>query len=693
MTRNIHGSRIRQKQNDTSAVQTRNPPPAATTSRSSTEHRIRAVIEGVKPEIDCGRFPIKRVVGDHVTVEADIFTDGHDALSARLLFRAQGDSDWREAPMQPLVNDRWRGGFNIMALTDYFYTLEAWVDRFKSWRDGLSKKAAAKQDVGLELIEGAELIELSAKRAGGNDAETLTAYAAALRAKEAGAVEKALEEELADLMSKHAERRWAARYDKELRIVVDRPKAEFSSWYEIFPRSCADQPRKHGTLRDCAARLPSIAELGFSVLYLPPIHPIGRSYRKGMNGTLAAGPDDVGSPWAIGSEEGGHKSLHPLLGTLADFNQLVEKAREHDIEIALDIAYQCSPDHPYVREHPQWFRKRPDGTIQYAENPPKKYQDIYPIDFENEDWRALWDELKSVLLFWCQHGVRIFRVDNPHTKAFRFWEWVIAEVKKDYPETIFLAEAFTRPKVMYRLAKLGFTQSYTYFTWRNTKAELTQYFTELTRTDVVEFFRPNLWPNTPDILPEYLQAGGRPAFVSRLILAATLGANYGIYGPAFELCVNAPREPGSEEYLDSEKYQIKDWNSESSDSLRELIMRVNQIRAANPALHRNRSLCFYTVDNDEIICFVKHTEDRSNVIVVAVNLDPHHTQSGWVELPLTELGLDPSKPFQMHDLLTDARYLWNGPRNYLSLDPASVPAHIFRVRHNLRREQDFDYFM
>jgi starch synthase (maltosyl-transferring) len=692
MTRNKSYTRSRRKQNSDIAVRTHNPA-ATTASSSSTEPRIRAVIEGVKPEIDCGRVPIKRIVGDRVVVEADIFTDGHDALSARLLFRAQGDAGWREAPMEPLVNDRWCGAFNIAALTDYFYTLEAWVDRFKSWRDGLSKKAAAKQHVGLELIEGAELIALAAKRAQGSDAETLTAYAAALRAKGAGAIQKALKEELAALMSKHAERRWAARYGKELRIVVDRPMAEFSSWYELFPRSCADQPRKHGTLKDCVARLPSIAELGFSVLYLPPIHPIGCSYRKGINGSLAADADDVGSPWAIGSEEGGHKSIHPLLGTLADFKQLVEKAREHEIEIALDIAYQCSPDHPYVREHPQWFRKRPDGSIQYAENPPKKYQDIYPIDFETEDWRALWDELKSVVLFWCEQGVRIFRVDNPHTKAFNFWEWVIAEVKKDYPETIFLSEAFTRPKVMYRLAKLGFTQSYTYFTWRNTKAELIQYFTELTRTDVIEFFRPNLWPNTPDILPEYLQAGGRPAFMSRLILAATLGANYGIYGPAFELCVNAPREPGSEEYLDSEKYQIKEWNSESPDSLRELIARVNQIRKVNPPLHHNRNLRFYTVDNDEIICFAKHSEDLSNVILVAVNLDPHHTQSGWVDLPLAELGLDPTKPFQMHDLLTDARYLWNGPRNYLSLNPASVPAHIFRVRHNLRREQDFDYFM
>src|SRR5918993_3110590 len=399
MTRNKSYTRSRRKQNSDIAVRTHNPA-QPTASSSSTEPRIRAVIEGVKPEIDCGRVPIKRIVGDRVTVEADIFTDGHDAMSARLLFREQGEADWREAPMELLVNDRWRGAFKITALTDYFYTLEAWVDRFKSWRDGLSKKAAAKQDVGLEFIEGAELVALAAKRARGGDAETLKACAAALRAKEAGAVEKVLDEELAVLMSKHAERRWPARYDKELRIVVDRPIAEFSSWYEIFPRSCADQPRKHGTLRDCMARLPSIAELGFSVLYLPPIHPIGRSYRKGINGSLAAGPDDVGSPWAIGSEEGGHKSVHPLLGSLADFKQLVEKAREHDIEIALDIAYQCSPDHPYVREHPQWFRKRSDGTIQYAENPPKKYQDIYPLDFESSDWQSLWRALRDVFDYW-----------------------------------------------------------------------------------------------------------------------------------------------------------------------------------------------------------------------------------------------------------------------------------------------------
>ena len=474
---------------------------------------------------------------------------------------------------------------------------------------------------------------------------------------------------------------------------VERAKARFSAWYELFPRSFASTPGAHGTLRDCMDRLPYVAGMGFDVLYLPPIHPIGNSFRKGKNNTLAAGADDVGSPWAIGAKEGGHKAIHPQLGSLADFKRLVAEAKKFDIEIALDIAFQCTPDHPYVTEHPEWFRKRPDGSIQYAENPPKKYQDIYPLDFECENWQELWNELKSVILFWCEQGVRIFRADNPHTKAFPFWEWVIGGVKKDYPDALFLAEAFTRPKVMYRLAKLGFSQSYTYFAWRNTKSELIQYFTELAQTEVSDFFRANLWPNTPDILTEYLQFGGRPAFMTRLVLAAMLGASYGIYGPAFELCENVPREPGSEEYLNSEKYEIKHWDLEKPDSLRELIARVNRIRRENPALHSDRSLRFYPIDNPEILCFGKRTEDLSNVIVVAVNLDPHHTQSGWVELPSEELGLDPQQTFQMHELLTDARYLWQGKRNYIQLDPNSVPAQIFHVRPRIRREQDFDYFM
>ena len=659
----------------------------------SDQGRSRVVIENVKPEIDCGRFPAKRTVGESMTVEADIFADGHDALSALLLYRKDGVSCWTDIPMQPLVNDRWRGAFEVQEIGDHYYTVQAWVDRFKTWRQGLAKKVEAAQDVAVDLLAGAEIVELAAKRAAAEDCKSLNHFSAILRGDPSAAIHSGLDEALAALMEKYPDRRWAATYDKELRVNVERSKARFSTWYELFPRSSAAAPDKHGTLRDCQERLPYIAGMGFDVLYLPPIHPIGYSFRKGKNNALAAQPDDVGSPWAIGAKEGGHKSIHPQLGSLVDFKRLVTEAKKFDIEIALDIAFQCTPDHPYVMEHPEWFRKRADGSIQYAENPPKKYQDIYPLDFECDSWAELWKELKSVILFWCEQGVRIFRADNPHTKAFPFWEWIIGEVKKDYPDALFLAEAFTRPKVMYRLAKLGFSQSYTYFTWRNTKPELTQYFTELTRTELGDFFRANLWPNTPDILTEYLQFGGRPAFMTRLVLAAMLGASYGIYGPAFELCENVAREPGSEEYLDSEKYEIKHWDLEKPGSLRELIARVNRIRRENRALQSDRNLRFYPVDNPEIICFGKSTDDLSNVIVVAVNLDPHHTQSGWVELPAEELGLNPQQTFQMHELLTDARYLWQGKRNYVQLDPDSVPAQIFRVRPRIRREQDFDYFM
>jgi starch synthase (maltosyl-transferring) len=655
--------------------------------------RARAVIENVKPEIDCGRFPAKRTVGETMTVEADIFADGHDAVLAVLLHRKEGASTWMETPMQPLVNDRWRGTFEVNEIGNFYYTLQAWVDRFESWRRGFAKKVEAGQEAALDLLAGAELVEQAAKNAAGEDSKSLIRFAAMLRGDKPTAIQSGLDDALAGLMGKYSDRRWAVTYEKELRVNVERAKARFSAWYELFPRSFASTPGAHGTLRDCIDRLPYVAGMGFDVLYLPPIHPVGNSFRKGKNNTLAAGADDVGSPWAIGAKEGGHKAIHPQLGTLADFKRLIAEAKKFDIEIALDIAFQCTPDHPYVAEHPEWFRKRPDGSIQYAENPPKKYQDIYPLDFECENWQELWNELKSVILFWCEQGVRIFRADNPHTKAFPFWEWVIGEVKKDYPDALFLAEAFTRPKVMYRLAKLGFSQSYTYFTWRNTKSELTQYFTELAQTEVSDFFRANLWPNTPDILTEYLQFGGRPAFMTRLVLAAMLGASYGIYGPAFELCENVPRDPGSEEYLNSEKYEIKHWDLEKPESLRELIARVNRIRRENPALHSDRSLRFYPIDNPELLCFGKLTEDLSNVIVVAVNLDPHHTQSGWVELPSEELGLNPQQTFQMHELLTDARYLWQGKRNYIQLDPNSVPAQIFHVRPRIRREQDFDYFM
>jgi starch synthase (maltosyl-transferring) len=482
-------------------------------------------------------------------------------------------------------------------------------------------------------------------------------------------------------------------YERELAVVVDREKARFSAWYEMFPRSCSLRPGRGGTLLDCLKRLDYVAGMGFDVVYFPPIHPIGRVNRKGKNNAERAASDEVGSPWAIGSREGGHKAIDPQLGTIDDFKKLLARARVLGLEVALDLAYQCAPDHPYVKNHREWFRARPDGTVQYAENPPKKYQDIYPFDFETEQSQALWEELRSVVLYWIDQGVRIFRVDNPHTKPFDFWEWLITDIKSRYPDVLFLAEAFTRPKVMYELAKLGFTQSYTYFAWRNIKPELTEYFNEITQTDVREYFRPNLWPNTPDILTDYLQHGGRPAFMIRLALAATLGANYGIYGPAFELSENRAVRPGSEEYLDSEKYQIRNWDLDRPDSLAKLIANVNQIRRENPALHGDWSLRFHPADNDQILVYSKTTDDLLNIIVVAVNLDPYRTQSAWLDLPLDLFHLDPRQPYQMHDLLTDARYVWRGPRNYVELNPQRLPAHIFCIRRRVRTENGVDYFV
>ena len=647
------------------------------------EGTIRVVIEGVKPEIDGGRFPIKRIIGDEVIVEAGIFADGHDVLHAVLLYRKEGDRDWTEVPMEFLINDRWRGSFIVTELGRYQYTLTAWVDRFKSWQEKLTKKLKARQAASIDFLEGAQLVEEVVKRAAKRDASTMQEWAESLRSTKVSRSAKtklALSKKVSRLMTKYADRQFATTYPRELGVVVDREKARFSSWYEMFPRSCAPQPGQHGTFNDCQRRLPYIAEMGFDVLYFPPIHPIGHTNRKGKNNVTAANLDDPGTPWAIGSEEGGHKAVHPELGTLEDFLRLVSKAREYGIEVALDLAFQCSPDHPYVKEHPEWFRWRPDGTVQYAENPPKKYQDIYPLDFETENWRELWEELKSIVFFWIEQGVCIFRVDNPHTKPFAFWEWLITEAKMDYPDVIFLSEAFTRPKIMYRLAKLGFSQSYTYFTWRNVKWELTQYFNELTQTEVKEFFHPNLWPNTPDILSDYLRDGGRPAFMTRLVLAATLGANYGIYGPAFELCENRRKDTISEEYLDSEKYELKRWDVADPNSLKDFIARVNRIRRENPALQSDLSLRFHEVDNDQLICYSKRTEDHANVILVVVNLDYGYQQSGWVSLSLEELGLGSNEVYQVHDLLGDAVYRWQGARNYVELDPQKIPAHILSVQ-------------
>jgi starch synthase (maltosyl-transferring) len=662
----------------------------------TTEGRRRVVIEGVQPEIDAGRFAIKRVLGEAVTVEADVFGDGHDAVGCVLLYRGPGDQEWSESVMEPLGNDRWRGRFQVLELGVYRYTIEGWTDRLITWRRDLARRLdAPDQDLGPELEIGGRLIEAAAERAEPADRTRLTQWAAALRAPgdPVARATLALDPELGATAARWPDRSFATRYERELTVRVERPRARYSTWYEMFPRSAADTPSRHGTFADCEKRLGYVAEMGFDVLYLPPVHPIGRSFRKGPNNSLAAGPEDVGSPWAIGAREGGHTEIHPDLGTLEDFDRLLRAARDRGLELAMDIAFQCSPDHPWVTAHPQWFRHRPDGSIQYAENPPKKYQDIYPLDFESEDWAALWEELKRVVLFWTERGVRIFRVDNPHTKAFAFWEWLIAEVQTAYPDTIFLAEAFTRPKVMYRLAKLGFSQSYTYFAWRNTRQELVDYFTELSGTEVREFFRPNLWPNTPDILTEHLQIGGRTAFQIRVILAATLGASYGIYGPAYELGEHLPRSPGSEEYLDSEKYEIRHWDVSAPHSLRPLLTRLNRARRENPALQGGGGLRFHPVDNPMLLCYSKATEDRSNVALVVANLDLQHRQAGWVHLDLAAMGLAEDQVFQVHDELSGSRYLWQGPANFVELDPSSMPAHLFRIRRRVRSERDFDYYL
>lgn len=655
--------------------------------------RRRVVIENVQPEIESGRFPIKRVIGQNVEVEADAFTDSHEALACVLRYRHSSGSDWHEVLMLPLGNDRWHASFLLSELGQYVYTITAWIDHFFSWQHDFVHRNDA-QDIAQSLRVGAQLVEEAAARAIGENQVQLQQFANKLLTVQSDAgVILARSETLASLMRQHSDRSLASDYSRVPRVWSEPVKAQYSTWYEFFPRSCVGDDMEHGSFAECEKRLPYIADMGFDVVYLPPIHPIGLTKRKGLNNTLVASDSDVGSPWAIGAAEGGHKSIHPQLGTLDDFLHLVMKARELGIDIALDIAFQCSPDHPYVREHPEWFCHRADGSIQYAENPPKKYEDIVPFNFETNAWPELWQELLDVFLFWVRQGIYIFRVDNPHTKPFPFWEWLINEVKRAHPETIFLAEAFTRPKITYRLAKAGFSQSYTYFTWRNTKYELETYFTELTRTDVREYFRSNLWPNTPDILAEYLQFGGRAAFMLRLVLAGTLGANYGIYGPAYELMEASPRDVGGEEYLNSEKYQVRHWALDRADSLKDFIARVNRIRRENSALQQDHRLHFFDVNNDSLLCFAKTTPDNAEIILVVANLDSHHTQSGWVTLPLNMLGLDEDRPYQVQDLLTDARFLWSGARNYVEINPQVAPAHIFKLRRRVRTEHDFDYFL
>ena len=675
--------------------------PRAPHALDAADGRARAVVDAVLPVVDGGRFAVKRVAGECVAIEAHVFTDGHDVPRVMLQWWKEGSTRREELPMKLRYNDEWHASFVAPAPGRYRYTVVAWVDPFESWHHEMERRIEP-QDIRIAARVGAQDIRAAAARASGSDRDELEAWAAAL---DAGAADAdmdtaalkalALDEHRTATVRRFPDRQLQVSYGAELPLVVERLRARFSSWYELFPRSAGSEPGVHGTLRDVAARLPLVAAMGFDVLYMPPIHPIGRVQRKGRNNTLVAEPGDVGSPWAIGAEEGGHKALLPELGTLEDFQALVADALQLGVEIAMDIAFQCAPDHPYVKEHPSWFRWRPDGTVQYAENPPKKYQDIYPFNFESEDWQNLWRELKSVIDVWIAQGVKIFRVDNPHTKSFAFWEWTIGEVKREHPDVIFLAEAFTRPKVMHRLAKLGYSQSYTYFTWRNSKEELTKYFTELNEPPGVDYFRPNVWPNTPDILHASLQGGQEAVFKSRLVLAATLSANYGIYGPAYELMEHLPRVTNgiaAEEYVDSEKYQLRHWDWSPDAGLRPLITRINEIRRANEALQDNRSLRFLNIDNDHLIAYMKQSEDGVNVIVTVVNLDPWNTQTGWLALDPRELGIEEDQPFQMHDLLTDQRFVWRGRHHYILLDPHRLPAHVMSVRRRLRDERDFDYF-
>jgi starch synthase (maltosyl-transferring) len=671
------------------------------------EGRKRVIIEHIQPQVDCGRYPARRILGDRVEISAAIFSDGHDHVAAQLLFKHESEPTWRSMPMAELTNDRWSASFTVDRLGTWIFTIQAWVDHFDTWCADLKKRLAAQpdpdspdpakrdlppQDIPLALTIGALLLDQTAARAAAAkdsksaDAKQLEAIAASLRslaAQKSVLYDYPLSPQIEELAARYPDLSFASTAEKDLHLWVDRERARFSSWYELFPRSTSPDPTRHGTFADVELLLPEIAAMGFDILYMPPIHPIGRAFRKGPNNTASTNPDDEGSPWAIGSAEGGHKAIHPKLGTFADFDHLVASAAAHKMEIALDIAFQVSPDHPWVTQHPDWFIHRPDGTIQYAENPPKKYQDIYPLNFESSDWQGLWDELRSVFQFWIARGVRVFRVDNPHTKALPFWEWCIADLRTEAPDVIFLAEAFTRPHVMYSLAKGGYTQSYTYFTWRTGKAELQAYFEEIAKPPISDFFTPNVWPNTPDILHASLQEGGRAAFMQRIILATTLAASYGIYGPAYELGENVPVKTPSEEYLNSEKYQIRRWDRSAAHTIAPLVTRLNQIRRTNPALQSDLSLHFHDVDNPQIIAYSKiapATADApANIILTVVNLDPHNEQAGWIDLDLKQLGIAHDETFDVEDLLTGIHYQWHDRSNYVALRPSLMPAHIFRV--------------
>jgi starch synthase (maltosyl-transferring) len=637
----------------------------------------RVIIEQVQPLIDGGLYPAKRTVGERVEVTAHIFGDGHDHIRAELLYKKQESTVWKTVPMQHTVNDEWTASFKTDEKGIYVFTIKAWIDHFETWYDGFKKKANAKVDVTVELIEGALLL----KRLADPSHRHLLQLAETLENKDdyTNAVNTVMSDAFGEVVHQFPLRENETEWETEAYVKVEHKKANFSAWYEFFPRSSALEEGKHGTFQDCIRLLPRIAAMGFDVLYFPPIHPIGKINRKGKNNNVRAQPGEPGSPWAIGSDEGGHKSVLPQLGTLEDFRQLVQEAKKAGIDIAMDIAFQCAPDHPYVKAHPDWFRLRPDGSIQYAENPPKKYQDIYPFNFESDDWKALWEELKSVFLFWIEQGVTIFRVDNPHTKPIRFWQWVIAEVQKEHPDIIFLSEAFTRPKIMASLAKVGFTQSYTYFTWRVSKQEITDYVNELVYGPSRNYFRPNFWPNTPDILPYHLQHQGENSFILRYALASTLSSNFGVYGPAYEFYENTPLE-GKEEYFNSEKYEVRHYDWKRTNRMTDIMSMINKIRKENEALHSTWNIQFCPIENPNLIAYLKATEERSNIILVIVNLDPNNRHQGYVQLPKERLRLGDKINIKLHELISDEHYTWTQEWNYVDINPHKMPFQLFKLK-------------
>lgn len=641
----------------------------------------RVVIENVSPEINCGQHAAKRVVGQSFEVSADLLADGHDVLNAHIKYKHEKARSWKYAPMKLGENDSWSGSFEVEKQGLYEYTVEAWVDYPLTWQHNIERKIDDNQHVNVELEDGIQYLKDASKKSKENKDYLDQLIAAFTNPDEYNfAIKEAQSERLHDIFWTNPSKKFATTYEKQLPLYVDRQKALFSTWYEFFPRSTAKKPGQHGTFKDVLDIIPLVAKQGFDVIYFPPIHPIGTAHRKGKNNTTTALPDDVGVPWAIGNKEGGHKDILPELGTFDDFKEVIKVAAEHGIEIAMDFALQCSPDHPYVKEHPSWFKWRPDGTVQYAENPPKKYQDIYPIYFESDDWENMWEEFVGITLFWNKLGIKIFRVDNPHTKPFGFWEYLIAQVKQVDADVLFLAEAFTKPKTMQRLAKIGFNQGYTYYTWRSSKGEIIEYMNELTKGPMKDYFRPNFWPNTPDINPWMLQGGNENLYIVRHMMAATLSSNFGMYGPVYEQIEHAP-VIGKEEYLNSEKYEVRHWDWTKMSKLSTLIGKINKIRKEHKALQETNNIDFCQIENERILAYFKQSQDKSDNLLFAVNLDPYNRQGGWVQVPKHKMGLTNEQPIRVTDLITGNSYIWNQEWNYVELDPYQIPYHIFSIHY------------